>query len=208
VMPIIVVVIVSVPLARAFWLRANVRKAYAQALRADGPDRLVAVVARAMRSARSLPDLAAFSAQSTALAYALYGREDEAFRSLAAVEWKGRGPLIQAVGLSAEGLVELLCRRNVARALELTRRARALASLSAAVPGAAATERYHATLVGIAEAVQGTASASSVRAMEEAAADERQPALRVLGSFGLAVIGEQSGDTDRARVLRARLAED
>jgi hypothetical protein len=205
---LLVAVVATVPLTRAFWIRANVRKAYAQALRADGPDQLVAVVARAMRTARSLPDLAAFSAQATALAYALYGREDEAFRSLSAVEWKGRAPLIQAVGLSAEGLVELLCRRNVSRALELTRRARALASLSAAVPGAAATERYHGTLVGLAEAMQGTASAMSVRAMEESAADQRQPALRALGSLGLAVISEQSGDTERARSLRARLAED
>jgi hypothetical protein len=185
------------------WRLSRARSAYLKALQHAGPEKLIDAIVRSMTSARALPDADAFSAQSRAIAYALYGRGEDAVNALAEINWGARAPLIQAVGLSAEGIVELLCRRDAQRALEVNRKARALASVSGVLPGAAQSTRYHETCVAVGEALLHTESPKSLKWLEEAAADGRFPPLQLLASFGLAVALDHSGNAERASQLRA-----
>lgn len=189
----------------ARWRRDRARSAYMTALQHVGPEKLVQAVEQTWASAHAFPDLDAFSAQARALAYALYGRGDEAAFALRAVDWGGKAPLVQGAGLSAEGIAELLCRRDVPRGLELNRKARALATLGDRVPGAAHTQRYHAVCVAVGEVLVGAASPEGLRQLEESAADPTFPPLQLLASFGHAVALEQVGDTRRAAHVRALL---
>jgi len=102
-----------------------------------------------------------------AIAYALYGREQEAVRSLGAVDWNRKAPLIQAIGLSAESVVELLCRREPVRAVELARKARAMSSVNGAIPGSAQSQRYHDTCVAVGEALSNIEAPTGIRVLEE-----------------------------------------
>lgn len=192
-------------LALRRWRQSALRAEYLSALKHAGPEKLIDVVAAAMKHARALPDADAFSAQSRAIAYALYGNGREAMSALAEVSWGGRAPLVQAVGLSAEGIVELLCRRDARRALELHTKARALASVSSSLPGAAQSERHHGACIAVCEALLNTESPTSLNWLEEAAADARFPQLQLLASFGLAAALDHAGNVERASQLRAQI---
>lgn len=205
--PVFTVVFLVVVLGGALivrrWRQAGVRSGSLQALLDPGPERVIEVVARSLKGARMLPDADAFSAQARAVALALYGRGEEARRALAEVSWGSKAPLIQAIGLSAEGIVELLCRRDVDGALEKCRKARVLASVNPVLPGAAQTDRYHATCVAVAEALSGAGVGADLHWLEEGAADGRFPQLQLLASFGLAAAMDRSGHGGRAAELRA-----
>lgn len=82
-----------------------------------------------------------------------------------------------------------------------------MASVHAALPGAAQTERYHNTCVAVGEVLQSTESSRSVQSLEESAADARFPPLQLLASFGLAVALERAGNLERAAQLRAFLQQ-
>lgn len=192
-------------LAFARWKARSVRTNYMRALQHAGPERLIEELERSMQAASALPDVDAFTAQSKAIGYALYGRDEDATRTLAKVTWVDKAPLIQGIGLSAQGVVELLCRRDVRRALELHRKAQALASVSHLVPGAAQSDNYHATCVAVAEVLLQAASPASLERLERSAGDVRFPPLQLLATFGLAAAHELSGDANRAAELRARL---
>jgi hypothetical protein len=142
------------------------------------------------------------TAHSRVIGLALYGREHEAMDALAAVRWTDRAPLVQAMGVCAEGIVELLCRRAPARALELTRKARALASVAGGVPGAAQSARFYGSCVAAAAAVAGEASASDLALLGESRALAQLPILQLLATFGLAVAAERVGDLGRSAELR------
>lgn len=185
--------------------RAGARKAYLTALAEPTPEPLLAVVERSARLMRRLPDGDALAAQARAFAWALYGRGPEAFRAISEVSWGARAPLIHAVGLSAEAVTEALCRRDAPRALELAQRARALASLSARLPGAAQTARYHETCVGLCEVLAGVETPEGVARLEESAEDPRFPPLQLVAAYALAIARERSGDGERAARLRAFL---
>lgn len=188
--------------ALAKWRNTRARRAYLEALQEPGPEALVDAVSRSMAPAKRFSDFDAMSAQARALAYLFYDRESDATSALAEVDWSSRAPLVQAMGLSAEGLLELLCRRNPTRALELTRRARSLASVNSVLPGAGQTERYYGICVGLCEALSGQASASSIAWLEAGVAGS-YPNLKLLGAMGLAAALERAGDnTDRAARLR------
>ncbi len=209
--PVFTVLIVGVSVTAgillARWRQESVRSGYVKALQQPTPDALLQVVERSMSMSRALPDIDALSAQSKALAYALYGMEREAARALEGVQWSAKAPLIQAIGLSAEGIIALLCHRDIPQALELTRKARARASIHEALPGAAQTERYHNTCVAVAEVLQNVESPRSVKWLEESAADARFPPLQLLASFGLRVALERAGNLERAAQLRAFLQQ-
>jgi hypothetical protein len=80
-----------------------------------------------------------------------------------------------------------------------------MASVSARLPGAAQTERYHGTCVGLPEAILGLESPATRTALEASAADARYPPLQLIASFALALSLERSGDAERAERLRAFL---
>ncbi len=193
----------GIGLAFRQWRLSRTRASYWKALQYPHPDALLEVVAQAVGRARALPDADAFHAQSKAIAYALYGRGDNAMQTLAEINWGTRAPLIQAAGLSAEGIVQLICFGDVSSALALTTKAQNLASLSSALPGAAQSSRYHGTCVAVSEALLGRESSESVRTLEAAAADPRFPPLQLLASFGLAAALDHSGSVERARQVRA-----
>jgi hypothetical protein len=184
------------------WRQASARSNCVKALQHPTPEKLIEVVAASMNNARALPDADAVGAQSRAIAYALYGRADDATRALAGVDWTSKAPLIQAIGLSAEGLIELLCRRHVKRALELHRMALAMSSINAALPGAAQSERYHRTCLAVSEVLLNAESPTSLRWLEESEANARFPPLQLLASFGLMIVMHRSGNTERAGRLR------
>ncbi len=73
------------------------------------------------------------------------------------------------------------------------------------VHGAAQSERFHSTCVAVAEVVQNVESATSLKWLEESAADTRYPALQLIASFGLAIAAERAADGPRAAQLRAFL---
>jgi hypothetical protein len=189
------------------WRQTRTSRMYVKALKQAGPEGLNDLIMRSMKSAAALPDADAFCAHSRAIAYALYGHEEDATNALAEVNWQAKAPLIQAVGVSAEGIVELLCRRDPQRALELHRRARALAAISPALPGAAQTERFHGACVGVSEVFANAESASSTKWLEQAAADPLFPPLQLLACFGLAAKMTRSGNAERASQLRAFIIE-
>ncbi len=202
-LPLIVAVAIF---GSAFFRRGAARASYVRGLQAPEPGPLVASVDKTLAAARALPDHDAYLAQSRAVAYVLYGRGDEAMRALAAVDWNAKAPIIQAIGVSAEGLVALFCRRDAARALELCRQARALASVSGVVPGASQTARYHGVCVGVCEAVAGSITTDPRKALEEAAAEVKYPSLQLFACFGLALVREQEGNQAGARALRDYIA--
>ena len=187
--------------------RASARSEYLKALASPASEALIEAVEKSMRPLKRLPDRDAFLAQSKAIAYALYGCERDAVRALGTVEWNRKAPLIQAVGLSAESVVELLCRRAAPQALELARRASEKSNLSAAFPGSAANRRYYAACVAVSEALSNVESPSGIQVLEQSAADGRYPPLQILATFGLAAAMERSGERERAAQLRDRLRQ-
>lgn len=200
---LIMVMVIGGALAVARMRQSSFRSDYVKALASPTPEPLIEVIERSRKTNQAVPEVDALTAHSKAIAYALYGDEANATRALGGVNWGPKAPLIQAIGLSSEGIIELLCRRDVQRSLEATRRARALASVNGAIPGAAQSERYHGTCVAVGEALGGIESATSLRWLEESAADARFPAQQLLACFGLAVALERSGDKGRAAQLRA-----
>lgn len=193
--------------ALVLWQWSRFRRGYLAALALPEPGFLVAHVDRSLKAAQIMPDWDAMAAQARALAFSFYGRGDEATAALAAVEWQGRAPMIQGIGLNGEGVVELLCHRNAGRALELTRRARDLSAVSARLPGAAQSRRFHDTCVAVAEVLTGVPSPQIRPALEAGAASRSMPQLQLLGSFGLALLAEREGDRERAGVLRGFLRQ-
>jgi hypothetical protein len=180
-------------------------RSYFRALKEPGPNALVTLLDTSFRKASALPDMDAQRAHSVAVAYALYGFRDDAMRALASVNWGKRAPLIQATGLVAEALTQLLCDGDAAGALERCTKARALGSVSKAVPGAAQSERFFRACIALCEVLAKVGSDESVRALEAGAASRIAPVMRVLASFGLAVAMEQRGDVERARAMRSFL---
>jgi hypothetical protein len=187
--------------------QSRYRTRYLQALASPTPGPLIEVAEQATAGMKALPDGDALAAHELAFTYALYGREAEATRVLAGIPWQSRAPLIRGAGLNAEAMVALLCRRDARRALELTRQARALATVSSAVPGAAQTERFHNTCVALAEAILDTGPSTTVSRLEDGAADERFPVLQLLATLGLAIAMERAGNTARAEALRGFLRQ-
>jgi hypothetical protein len=178
---------------------------YRQALASPTLEPLMQVVEQAVSTMKALPDADALGAHARALACSLYGDERGATHALARIDWRSRAPLIQSLGLNSEGVMALLCRRDARRFLELTRQARAQASVSTMVPGSAQSERYFNTCVAVGEALLDLDSPRSRKWLEESAADTQAPALQLLASLGLAVAVERSGDTERAGHLRSFL---
>jgi hypothetical protein len=186
----------------ALWQRRRFRSAYLAALAHPGPEKLVTTVQEQLKAAALMADWDAYVAHAKALAYAFYGQDERATEVLAAIGWEKRAPFIQALGLSAEGIVELLCRRNPQRALVVTQRARELADVAGALPGAAQARRFHGACAAVAEVLTSSDTPESRRWLEEAAADGRFPQLQLIASLGLALAAERAHDRQRAGELR------
>ena len=194
--------LVAVGLVMARVRQNGFRGSYWKALASPTPEPLLRLAEQAAATMKAMPDGDALGAHERVMACALYGDEPRAAAALAGIDWKSRAPLIQAIGSSSEAVRVLLCRRDARRFLELTRLARAQASVSAMVPGAAQTERYFNTCVAMGEALLDLGAPKNLKWLEESAADDRFPALQLLASLGLAVALERSGDTARASQLR------
>ncbi len=192
-----------------WWGQRRWRRAFFEALQHPGPEKLIEVSEQATKKARLMPDGDALIAQSTTFAYALYGREAEATRALAEVNWSAKAPLFRALGLACEGIVELLCRRDVPRSSELSRRAREMGAVTYAkwLAGKTRVERLNRIYEAVGEALSNTASPLTLKLLEESAADDSTPALKLFGTFGLAVAMEHSGNAERARRLRENLTQ-
>ncbi|XXF81099.1 hypothetical protein P2318_15450 [Myxococcaceae bacterium GXIMD 01537] len=182
--------------------RTRSRSAYLQSLGSPEPASLIQVIEDSASLTRGQPGMDALLAHSKAIAYALYGREQEATQALGTIPWASRAPMIQAVGLSAEGIVALLCRRDASHARELFQKARERSSVSAAIPGAAQTLRFHNTLVALSEVFLDLQPTAGMEVLEKSARNDQFPALQLLASFGLAAALERAGDPQRAAHLR------
>lgn len=79
---------------------------------------MATVLTDALAAASAMPDSDALVAYQRAFAFAIYGRGQDAVNMLAQIDWEGRAPVIQGIGLSMEGVIELLCRRNVSGSVE------------------------------------------------------------------------------------------
>jgi hypothetical protein len=180
-------------------------RSYFRALKEPLPNTLVALLDASFRRASTLPDMDAQRAHAVAVAYALYGCREESVRELASVNWGRRAPLIQASGVVAEALTQLLCDGDAAAALERCQKARALGRVSKAIPGAAQSDRFFRACIALCEVLANVGSDESVKALEAGAASRIAPAMRILASFGLAVAMKQRGDVERARALRSFL---
>ena len=187
---------------RVLWQQRRWRTGYLAALAQPGPEKLVATVQDQLKRGALMADWDAYVAHAKALAYAFYGQDERATEVLAAIGWEKRAPFIQALGLSGEGLVELLCRRNPRRALVVMQRARELADVAGALPGAAQARRFHGACAAVAEVLTSSDTPESRRWLEEAAADGRFPQLQLIASLGLALAAERAHDRQRAGELR------
>jgi hypothetical protein len=118
------------------------------------------------------------------------------------VRWSERAPVIQAVGLSAESLVALFCDEDVERGLELARRATSLSALARVVPGSAATRRYLACNVALAEVLAGNGAEQHVQALRTASQAKHLPTLQAVAYAGLVTWAQRQGD--RAAIDRYR----
>lgn len=199
---ILLAVVIAVARRRGVAQQASFRAAYAKALQSPTPAELVELVDRSMASTGALPDADVLVAQARAVAYALYGWEREATQALAAVNWQAKAPIIQGVGLSAEAAIELLCGRDARRALELSRRARALTAVHAGVPGAGQNENYYNTFVALTEALLNIEAPEAIQLLQVSAADARFPAFQLMSSLGLAAALEHAGHAERAAQVR------
>jgi hypothetical protein len=206
-MPYAMVVTVLAVLGLSIRQMSAFGRGYLRALEEPGPHALVTMLEQSFRKASFMPDIDAHRAQAVAIAYALYGHGEDAMRALAPVNWGKRAPLIQSTGLIAEALTELFCAGDAQHALERCTKARALASVSKALPGAAQSEKFVRTCVALCEVLANGGTEQSVRALEAGATSRLVPLMRILASFGLAVAMEQRGDVARARALRSYLLD-
>lgn len=178
--------------------------AFRHALASVDPKTLVAVVRRPLENPL-IPDSDAHAAHAAAMAYALYGSAEDATAALSAVDWRSRAPLIQALGLIAEGTIVLLCRRDPRRALELYREADQRSAVSGRMPGARTSQLSRAAFIAVGQAIMGTETSADVATLETMAGRKRYPALQLLATCGLAAAMDHAGNQRRADELRSDL---
>lgn len=189
---------VCVPVARRYKFSQATRRA----LLSPGPEAMLDALKPIAAKVGRVPDWDALYAHEKAIVYAIYGHETDAVAALAAIDWLRRPPLVRAIGLCAEGLIDLLCGVDAARALASFREARALASANKP-SGAAACRKYLDTCIAIAEAVLGNESASDRKLLQKWANHPRYPINQLLASFALA----SSPDAAAAETARMFLRE-
>jgi hypothetical protein len=193
-------------LLRARRRARGARDAYIEALQSAQPEPLMVAIDELLRPIQKVvPDAEAYVAEGKAVGFALYGNEAEATRTLGAISWREKAPLVQGVGLQAEGIVAYLCRRDVARGLELTRRAHGLAAVNENVPGAAQQEKSFAAFVAVGESLAGRLAPEGRARLEACAVDPKFVPRQLLSAFALAIDAERAGDAARAERWRTFL---
>jgi hypothetical protein len=205
--PLIAAATMGVVLAFALRRARRFQAAFLQALTRPDPEPLIDVVNASLAAARKLSDWHAISTHTKVFAYALYGRGGDAEELLATVTWKDKAPLVEALGLNGEGLIELLCHRRPRRALDLFRRARDLSAVSKLLLSFAQTRRFHETCIAVAEVLIGTDTSEGRQWLDKSIADSRAPLLQVVAMLGIALVAERAQDRQRAQEARRFLLQ-
>jgi hypothetical protein len=191
-------------LGYAWWTVQRVSSERARALRSPSPDALLALTEKSFGQSR-IPDGDAFLAQSRAVALALYGEGQRARDALASIDWQRRAPLIQAAGAASDSLIASICERDFAQALRAARRAKSLAELAPGTTGAAASNRFYATVLAFAQVLANEEDAATLATLEAAAKVKRLATLQAIALGGLVAHAQRAGTPERLEALRSEL---
>lgn len=188
----------------AWWTVQRVSSERSRALRLPGPDALLALIEKSFSQSR-IPDSDAFLAQSRAVALALYGEGQRARAALASIDWPRRPPLIQAAGAASESLIASICDRDFAQGVKKALTAQSLAEIAPGTPGAAASNRFYATVLAFARVLANEEDAAALTALEGAAKVKRLATLQAIALAGLVAHAHRAGTPERLAALRKDL---
>lgn len=151
-------------------------------------------------STRRMPHGVHLAAANSATILALYGRVEDAERSLKSVSWQTVPPFIQAQGSAARAAIAY-ARGAALEGLDHAATATQQASLNSAVPGARASELAFRTYRNLGLALSGRATNTTIQELNDARA--RLPLVgQVLAVWGLAAIAKNTNDTAQLQAMQ------
>jgi hypothetical protein len=179
---------------RFYLAQRYARTRYLAALREPDPIAAIDVVEE-LRGTWSFGMTAAanlHTAESKALAHALYGRGAAATSELATVHWPAQPIGARAQGLWAEAVIALLCDRDGPRGLAL---ARSAVELATRFPIARVARDNYTALVALGETCAGNdLSTAHVESTRRATVQQISMPSRLIAHLALALDAERRGD--------------
>ncbi|MCP3143692.1 hypothetical protein [Pyxidicoccus xibeiensis] len=189
------------------WKRKQSIRAYAKGLRSPEPSALLVAIDQMFPKQGAMADFEVFRVQARAVACVLYGQVEPARRELRQVSWEGKPPIVRALPLGVESLIQLLCTGEHAQGLTLAREALAMVDLPNAWPGAKQGRAFYEICVRTGEWLTGEATSSTLKELELHHQGTTIPVIRLLSAWGLRVAYHRAGDMARAEEMRRFLQE-
>jgi len=196
--------VLGLALGFAWWTVQRVSSERSRALRLPTPDVLLALTEKSFKQSR-IPDGDAFLAQARAVALALYGEGQRARDALESVDWQRRAPIIQAAGAASQSLIASICERDFAQGMKEARRAQSLAELRPGTLGAAASNRFYATVLAFAQVLANEEDAVTLATLQASAKVKRLATLQAIAIAGLAAHAQRLGAPEPFEALRQDL---
>ncbi len=192
--------------ARFVSSQRKVMKAFASALQQPTPLPLFAVYDRQLRSVASLLDVDAALAEGQCISLALYGYEKEARLVLDRARERIISPPGRSSLLVAEGIVELVCRQDGARALARFEDAEREAVRGPWLPRRTLVVKNIERMKSISQVLTTSPPRDAIAALDPVAGTEIVLPSRLLATWVLALHADRTGNASRAERLWAYLA--
>lgn len=168
--------------------RWRIKRRFTRGLRSEDPTAFLRWFAS---TTRRVPHGAYFTAAQSATIFALYGRFDDAEKSLASVSWDGVPPLIEAQASAARAILAY-ARGEISDGLDHAVAATLQGSVESTFPGAATSELAFRTIRNVGLALAGRATATTEQELRTAFTT--LPLLgRINAAWGLAAIAKKEG---------------
>lgn len=188
-----------------FWrARSALRKTWA-AFRHPDASALLAVHDQMLASNSRFPDIDYVRVSSRAMAQAFYGDAASARRELASIDWTGRPPVVRAMERVGEATILLLCEDAPEQGLALAKEALSMVELPDSDVDSAQARAYYEVCVGIGEVLTGTATPTTIAALEEHNQQTDVPVTWLMSGWGLRVAYTRAGDTVGVEAMRKQL---
>lgn len=180
-----------------WWTADKVRRL----LQADSAATFIAYYRRALLGRVMIPNGEAMYAHSAAVVHLIYGDFPAARACLHSVNWAGRMPLIEGMGLSGEALLCYFDTRDYEKGLEFAQAAQKLAQTAEVLPGAKTSAAAFASYVEIGEILCRRATPETLASLRERS--KRLPLMgKILVAWGLAIGYRDAGNPAQFEVMR------
>jgi len=189
-----------------FALRAWMRKRFARAFLAPGPELLIEHSQRALGRTR-MPHARQLLALGMASARAYYGQFGRARDELDELSWDGIPDLYRGGALQIRALIHYLSRDDAGAGLRNAREAAELVHVPRFAPGAKTSARVTATYVDIGRVLVEGASDELASGLEARISAAATPQERLLTMWGAAVARHALGQTAQAQALFQQLKQ-